>query len=41
MNQQNMNRITSQGLGFALAVILVYVLKEAFNLAPPDEVVLD
>lgn len=40
MNQQTANRVTSQGLGFALAVILVYLLKEFGGLAPPDEVVL-
>ena len=40
MNPQNVNRITSQSLGFALAVILVYTLKTTAGLEPPDEVVL-
>jgi len=40
MNERNANRLTSQGLGFALAVILVYTLKEAVAITPPDEVVL-
>ena len=40
MNPRTTNRVTSQGLGFALAVIIVYVLKESLAIDPPDEVVL-
>lgn len=40
MNSRNVNRVTSQGFGYAFSVVALYTLKTTTGVQLPDEVVL-